>query len=241
MDQDKIGKLIAKLRKEKGLTQRELGDKVGVGFKAVSKWERGITCPDISIINELSKILGITSDELLTGELSKERNVSNKPSKKVNKRLLVIIASIAFISLFGIIIYKIYNDKVEVYELASVSNDYYVEGKVIFRNNKIGIYVNKLDFYDKNFSKTIINNYTYKINYEDINLVNYGYMPTANQDLPVMNVRQFSENFMINYEGEININKSSMIENGLTLEILFLDASRNSIQKDIILTLNKSK
>ena len=57
MDNKKIGNLIASLRKSKGLTQQDLGDLVGVGFRAVSKWERGITMPDISIINELSKIL----------------------------------------------------------------------------------------------------------------------------------------------------------------------------------------
>ena len=55
MDNKKIGKLIAKLRNEQGLTQQELGDKIGVGFRAVSKWERGITMPDI-ILNVLETI-----------------------------------------------------------------------------------------------------------------------------------------------------------------------------------------
>lgn len=65
MDSKEIGKLIKKLRMNKGLTQQELGDKVGVGFRAVSKWESGLTLPDISIISELSKILGVKSDYLL--------------------------------------------------------------------------------------------------------------------------------------------------------------------------------
>ena len=74
MDNKKIGKLIADLRKKQGLTQQELGDKVGVGFRAVSKWERGITLPDITIINEVSRILGISSDELLAGELNTQKH-----------------------------------------------------------------------------------------------------------------------------------------------------------------------
>jgi len=65
MDNKRIGKLISELRKKKGLTQQELGDKVGVGFRAVSKWENGVTLPDISIISELSKVLGINVDQLL--------------------------------------------------------------------------------------------------------------------------------------------------------------------------------
>jgi len=65
MDNKKIGNLISELRKKKGLTQQELGDKVGVGFRAVSKWERGITLPDISIMSDLSDTLGINVDYLL--------------------------------------------------------------------------------------------------------------------------------------------------------------------------------
>lgn len=66
MDNQRIGRLITELRKQKGLTQQELGDQVGVGFRAVSKWERGLTLPDISIISDLSKILGISTDYLLS-------------------------------------------------------------------------------------------------------------------------------------------------------------------------------
>ena len=66
MDNIKIGKSIAHLRKEKGLTQEELGDKVGVGFRAVSKWERGLTLPDICIIQELATTLGVKVDYLLS-------------------------------------------------------------------------------------------------------------------------------------------------------------------------------
>ena len=81
MDNKKIGKLIAELRKQKGLTQQELGDMLGIGFRSVSKWERGITLPDITIINEVSKILGISSDELLSGKVNKEHKDNKIPSK----------------------------------------------------------------------------------------------------------------------------------------------------------------
>ena len=68
MDLGKVGKFIAELRKEKKLTQAQLGEKVGVTDKTVSKWEQGICAPNISILNELSEILGITTTELLNGK-----------------------------------------------------------------------------------------------------------------------------------------------------------------------------
>ncbi len=60
-----LGKRIAMLRKEKGLTQEQLAEKVGVSAQAVSKWENDLSCPDITLLPLLSDILGVTVDELL--------------------------------------------------------------------------------------------------------------------------------------------------------------------------------
>lgn len=68
MDQIKIGKFIAKLRKEKNMTQEQLGEKLGVSFKTISKWETGRGLPELSSLKPLSDILGITINELLSGE-----------------------------------------------------------------------------------------------------------------------------------------------------------------------------
>lgn len=68
MDQSKIGKFIAECRKEKALTQMQLAEKLGITDKAISKWERGISLPDSSIMLELCDILGISVNELLSGE-----------------------------------------------------------------------------------------------------------------------------------------------------------------------------
>ncbi|MBQ2720650.1 MAG: helix-turn-helix transcriptional regulator, partial [Clostridia bacterium] len=69
MDQIKIGKFIADCRKEKKLTQMQLAEKLGITDKAVSKWERGIALPDSSIMLEVCEILGITVNDLLSGEV----------------------------------------------------------------------------------------------------------------------------------------------------------------------------
>ena len=79
MDQLKIGKFIAECRKTKNLTQMQLAEKLGITDKAVSKWERGIAMPDSSIMLELCDILGISVNELLSGEkISMENNQKNE-------------------------------------------------------------------------------------------------------------------------------------------------------------------
>ena len=68
MDQDKIGKFIAECRKEKSFTQAALAEQLGITDRAVSKWERGKNMPDLSIMPDLCELLGISINELLTGE-----------------------------------------------------------------------------------------------------------------------------------------------------------------------------
>lgn len=69
MDQIKTGGLIRALRTQKGLTQKALAEAIGVGDKAVSKWERGLGCPDVSLLPELSRVLGVGLETLLSGSL----------------------------------------------------------------------------------------------------------------------------------------------------------------------------
>ena len=87
MDQLKIGKFIAECRKQKGLTQMQLSEKLGITDKAISKWERGISMPDASIMLEVCDILGISVNELLSGE---KINMENNDQK--NEQLLLEMA-----------------------------------------------------------------------------------------------------------------------------------------------------
>lgn len=70
MDCEKIGRLLFNLRKEKGLTQRQLAESLNVSDKAVSKWERGIGCPDVSLLPEIAGIFGVDLESILSGTLS---------------------------------------------------------------------------------------------------------------------------------------------------------------------------
>lgn len=91
MDQVKIGKLIAKCRKEKNLTQNELAELLQVSNKTISKWECGSSLPDVSRYKELCDILGITLNEFFAGEKIKEKEYKEKAEKnlldlaKINK------------------------------------------------------------------------------------------------------------------------------------------------------------
>ncbi len=74
MDQIKIGKFIACLRKEKGYTQRQLADMLDISDKTISKWETGNGLPDISLIMPLCEAFGISVNELLSGERIGDEN-----------------------------------------------------------------------------------------------------------------------------------------------------------------------
>lgn len=83
MDQKKIGAFIAETRKETGLTQETLSEKLGVSKNAVSKWERGLNLPDASIMQELCAALGITLNELFAGERLAEPQIPQQAEKNI--------------------------------------------------------------------------------------------------------------------------------------------------------------
>ena len=87
MDQVKIGKLIAECRKKASLTQMQLAEKLGITDRAVSKWETGKAMPDSSIMLEVCSILGISVNELLSGEKFIMENSGQK-----NEQLLLDMA-----------------------------------------------------------------------------------------------------------------------------------------------------
>ena len=111
MDLIKIGKYIAEKRKALGLTQKQLAEKLNMSDKSVSKWERGICLPDVSIYMELCNILRISINEFLAGEDIGAENVIEKSdnnliqitkeSKKKQKNLKTILA---VVTVFAVIV-----------------------------------------------------------------------------------------------------------------------------------------
>lgn len=143
MNQKNIGELIAKLRKEKKLTQKQLGEKLCVDGKAVSKWECGITTPDISIINNLSSILGITSTELLNGKLNNDLNSkkNNQNIKYFLRQNVLWISSVIILSIISIILLLYFINNYKKYQLINFSlneNNILLSGYIsVYPNRKI--------------------------------------------------------------------------------------------------------
>lgn len=121
MDLIKIGKYIAFKRKEQGLTQKQLAEKLNMSDKSVSKWERGICLPDVTVYLELCEILGISINEFLAGEdipketieQKAEENIiqitkDNKNKQKYLKKIirLLIVMLVVFIFITSIFIYQ---------------------------------------------------------------------------------------------------------------------------------------
>jgi len=115
MDQEKIGKFIASCRKEQGMTQAALAEKIGISDRAVSKWETGKSMPDSSIMLELCKYLQINVNELLSGERISMENYDRKAEENLlemkqheeesNQKLLRMEV---VIGLFGTVAYIIF-------------------------------------------------------------------------------------------------------------------------------------
>lgn len=121
MDQIKIGKFISEKRKEKGITQSELAEKLNITDRAISKWENGICMPDVGTIPELCELLNITINDLFSGEVVNMKNNEKKleenlmemarQKEEADKRLLNlewIIGILSCIVLFGTLLVASY-------------------------------------------------------------------------------------------------------------------------------------
>lgn len=151
LDLNKIGKFIVELRKQGNLTQLELGKKLNVSDKSVSKWERGINAPDISVLNELSKILGVTTTELLNGERN-NREISidsikfyNSKSKVKYFRYFMTIIMILIILFSLLFVINNYN-RFQVYSVSSKSEDFIISGYIIFNKERNIGFINKIEY-----------------------------------------------------------------------------------------------
>lgn len=153
MDNNKIGKFIAELRKKKGLTQQELGDKLFVTDKAVSKWERGLNLPDITILKNLADILDTDIYDIL--QIKKKKNIDiNKiledEKKKINKQIMkkVLIFLIPLFIIICVILFKLIPFGYNVEHPRYTHND----------NKMINLGIPKFSFFMINKD----NNYSYK-------------------------------------------------------------------------------
>jgi transcriptional regulator with XRE-family HTH domain len=240
MDNKKIGKFISLLRKEKNMTQSDLANELFVTDKAVSRWERGIGLPDITILHSLSCILGVSIEELLNGEknnLSTD-NLELIKIRKKNKKLKRIICTLLIIFiLIGIFIFIKYKYRFDItvkedYSLILTSNYKdicnsqmdllyedetkriysYCVPKVTIMNNKTKELISFKDL-DKNKSDEIFENIFYDKNL--FNSVNNSFVfQDENTNILVYNSFDSTGSKIINiYIGSDNLNRRNYFSN----------------------------
>lgn len=152
MNQEKIGKFIFKLRKEKNMTQEQLAEKIGVTAKSVSRWENGKTMPDLSLFNPLCEILGITVNDLMSGEIVNDKNsidalgenIVNMVSdleikkKRKNKLLISLVISMFVLLIIGrsfYIYYEIdikFDDRVMTCNISDKELNFAIKGQSVW-------------------------------------------------------------------------------------------------------------
>ncbi len=137
MNQEKIGSLIKKIRKENNLTQQDFAKKYGVTYQAVSKWENGKNIPDIALLKEICSDYNIDINELLD---------NNYKVKKKNIPLLILIGilAITFITIFLLITNK--NESFHFKTLSSSCNNFTIKGTLAYNNNQSSIYISNIDY-----------------------------------------------------------------------------------------------
>ena len=160
----KVGKLIAKIRKEKNMTQDELAEKFGISGKSVSKWERGINAPDISLLEALSQELGITVNELLSGEKNTNENIENDKitidsinyynNIQKHKNLIIIVIIVMLLTFIFSLIFTINNfNKCSIYSIDGDNSELMIDGFIIFNQNEKIIIINDIKYYNQ-YEKT---------------------------------------------------------------------------------------
>lgn len=152
MNVKKIGEFIKIKRKEKGMTQKDLAEKLCITDRAISKWERGICCPDISLLKELSCILGVSINELLSGEDIEKLEIEQSEDiivetvkeytaveKKKRFRLWFLTIGVIVIDvIFIFVMYLMYNqiNGIDGMTINSIQNRYFTDKFFTLTENK---------------------------------------------------------------------------------------------------------
>lgn len=137
MDQDKVGQFIKELRKKNNLTQAEFGEKYGVTYQAVSKWENGKNMPDVTLLKQISQDFNVNIEDILEGKTGK---------KKKNKIFFILIGGFLIIFIVLIIWLFVHDDDFEFKTLSASCDHFNISGSMAYNNNKSSIYISNINY-----------------------------------------------------------------------------------------------
>ena len=142
MEQEKVSEFIKKLRKDNNLTQKDLAEKYGVTYQAVSKWENGKNIPDMLLLKQMSKDFNISLDDIFEGVYSKE----NKKKKKLFYIVFFLLLSLIFICLLFFISKN--NEDFHFKTISSNCDNFTITGSLSYNDNKSAIYISNIEYCD---------------------------------------------------------------------------------------------
>ena len=215
MDSEKVGKFIKEIRMKNDLTQKELADKYGVTYQAVSKWENGINLPEITLLRQMSKDFNISLEDILDGEI-KEKN-------KNKNYLFIIVGLIIFILIIGFIIYKISSKTFDFKTISASCEEFKVTGSLAYDKDKSSIYISNINYCGKD------NNTVYKE--IECNL----YEKNDNTNIKISSCKSNNNVKLDDYlkDVELNIDNYSRVCKNYTNESLYLEVNATDINNKI--------
>lgn len=225
--ENKLGVVISKLRKEKGLTQKDLADKLNISDKAVSRWETGGSSPNMEMLLRISQFFNVPLNDLITARVSSDDKDDNlvkeiiqefsEMNKRNSKRIrTVILATIIIVLILTIAIiftnsynrFKVYNVNLESEEIYSVTG-IYVETKI-----KDSLYLDSLKIRDYEYSET------------DTISVDLYFLKDGTEHI-LQSYSSLNKIRFINYQSYIKVDDLSNYFDNLYLRVTIIDEKNN--------------
>jgi len=236
MNENKLGTIISKLRKEKGITQKDLADILNISDKAISRWERGTSQPNLEMIFQISKYFNVSFNDLITARISSDdedneivenivkefSDIGKKHAKRI-KFVLLFSVIIILILTIAIIFTNTYN-RFKVYKVDFENNDFYqIKGVYIETNVKDTLYLGDIK----------IKNLTIK---ENDNVSVDIYILDGKEEKILQNYSSTENIYLVDSQSYIEIDNLSQYFDNLYLRVSITDSKNKT--KEYIAKLN---
>lgn len=233
-----FGKMLAKLRKERNLTQQELADILNVSNKTISKWETNTTAPDIDSLKRLSQVLNVPVDVLLGNS-----NITTTPKiskSKPSKKKTILLSALLLITIF-LIYYLITNfiPHTKSYPLISGDERFIITGNLTNRNDEYYLSIVVKGISDELFDNMGITNAEYSILIDDKIVYNNGDLLSTISLTEKMTLNKYLSKITINHTDKSVENLKSIIENGIVLQVKYVEENNNINEINIPILVEK--
>lgn len=241
MDFIKMGNFIAELRKEKNITQEKLGELLGgIDRRTISKWERGLSSPDIALLSPLAKTLDTSIEEIIQGEKISRKEKDNQDinieaikfynklyKNKITKIFLSIVIILICAFAFTLLRTDYYKYRIMNFSHDEQNSDFAISGTVIYNKEDFIINVNSLLYSDiyTGTTQEIKTDYVKITFYINDNILVSHILESDKGD---KYINEFLESFHTNYVGKFNKNNTYKDLKNLKANVEYKDSENNS-------------